>query len=132
MKTVWWSRLLGVLLLACALFSVSEGYSQRLFVSGGAQVASSSVQSPIGGTNPSVQGGIQFQTSDYFRFRVGTTFSELYTVEGAVQLHYLGDSEPVNPYLSAGYGYYVNGSRERGLIPVGAGVEYNVIGNVAL
>lgn len=132
MKTVWWPRFLGVLLLACALLSVSEGYSQRLYVSGGAQVASNSVQSPIGGTNPSVQGGIQFQTSDYFRFRVGTTFSELYTVEGAVQLHYLGDSEPVNPYLSAGYGYYVNGSRERGLIPVGAGVEYNVIGNVAL
>ena len=132
MKTVWWSRLLGVLLLACALFSVTEGYSQRLFVRGGAQVASSSVQSPIGGTNPSVQGGIQFQTSDYFRFRVGTTFSELYTVEGAVQLHYLGDSEPVNPYLTAGYGYYVNGNRERGLIPVGAGIEYNVIGNVAL
>lgn len=132
MKTVWWARILGVLLLACALLSVSEGYSQRLYVSGGAQVASNSVQSPIGGTNPSVQGGIKFQTSDYFRFRVGTTFSELYTIEGAAQLHFLGDSEPVNPYLTAGYGYYVNGNRERGLIPVGAGVEYNVIGNVAL
>jgi formylglycine-generating enzyme required for sulfatase activity len=90
------------------------------------------VQSPIGGTNPSIQGGIQFQTSDYFRFRVGTTFQELYTVEGAVQLHYLGDSKPVNPYLTAGYGYYLTGTGERGVLPVGAGLEYGLVKNLAL
>jgi formylglycine-generating enzyme required for sulfatase activity len=101
-------------------------------VSGGAHVASSSVQSPIGGTNPSIQAGIQFQTSEYFRLRLGTTFQELYTAEGAVQLHYLGDSEPLNPYLSAGYGYYLTGTGERGVIPVGAGVEYSLIKNLAL
>jgi formylglycine-generating enzyme required for sulfatase activity len=126
------SRLLGAILLTCALVGVTEAHSQRLYASGGAHVASSSVQSPIGGTNPSIQGGIQFQTSDYFRFRVGTTFQELYTVEGAVQLHYLGDSEPVNPYLTAGYGYYLTGTGERGVIPVGAGLEYGLVGNLAL
>lgn len=130
--TLWLSRFFGIFLLSCVLLGTSDGYAQRLYVSGGAHVASNTVQSPIGGTNPSVQGGIQFQTSDYFRFRLGTTFQELYTIEGAVQLHYLGDSEPVNPYLTAGYGYYVTGSSERGVLPIGAGIEYSLIENLAL
>jgi formylglycine-generating enzyme required for sulfatase activity len=63
---------------------------------------------------------------------VGTTFQELYTIEGEAQIHYLGDSEPVNPYLSAGYGYYVTGTGERGVIPLGAGLEYDLVDNFAL
>jgi formylglycine-generating enzyme required for sulfatase activity len=126
------SRFLAAFFVAFGLLGETETHSQRLYASGGAHVASSTVQSPIGGTNPSIQGGIQFETSEYFRFRVGTTFQELYTVEGAVQLHYLGESKPVNPYLTAGYGYYVNGSGERGVIPVGAGLEYGLVKNLAL
>jgi formylglycine-generating enzyme required for sulfatase activity len=49
-----------------------------------------------------------------------------------LQLHYLGDSQPVNPYLAAGYGYYVSGNNERGVIPVGLGLEYEVAENLAL
>jgi len=121
-----------LLILSVSLFGVAEGYAQRLYVQGGAHVASQSVRSPIAGTNTSFQGGVQFDVSEYFRLRLGTTFQELYTVEGAAQLHFLGDVKPVNPYLTAGYGYYVTGTQERGLIPVGAGIEYGLIENLAL
>jgi formylglycine-generating enzyme required for sulfatase activity len=120
------------LLTAWFLVGTSPTHSQRLYVSGGAHIASSSVQSSISGTTPAIQGGIKFETSDYLRLRLGTTFEELYTIEGAAQLHFLGDSEPVNPYLTAGYGYFVTGSGERGVIPVGAGIEYGLIKNLSL
>ena len=126
------SFLLALLLLAGGLCVPVDGHAQRLYVNAGAHVASSTVQSPIAGTNPSIQGGVQVESSEYMRFRLGTTFQELYTIEGAVQIHYLGDSTPVNPYLTAGYGYYLTGSRERGVIPIGAGMEYEFIKNLAL
>lgn len=113
-------------------FGNTDSYSQRLYVNGGAHLASESVQSRISGTNPSFSGGLQFETSDYVRFRLGTTFQELYTVEGGAQFHYLGDSTPVNPYLTVGYGYYLSGDTERGVIPVGAGIEYDLVKNFAL
>lgn len=127
----WLPRFFGVILLFLAL-GASDGHSQRLYVSGGAHVASNSVESQISGTSPSIQGGVQFQTTDYFRFRVGTTFQNIFTVEGAAQFHYLGNEGAVNPYLTAGYGYYVTGAQERGVIPVGAGLEYGLIENLAL
>jgi hypothetical protein len=34
--------------------------------------------------------------------------------------------------LTAGYGYYVSGNNERGVIPVGLGLEYEVAENLAL
>lgn len=126
------TSLVFLLLLGGLFVGSTEGYSQRLYVNGGAHVASQSVQSEVAGTSPSFSGGIQFESSDYLRFRLGTTFLDLYTIEGAAQFHFLGDSEPVNPYLTAGYGYYLTGSRERGVIPVGAGLEYNLIQNFAL
>lgn len=126
------ARLGTFLLIGLLFFCTTESYSQRLYVNGGAHVASESVQSKIAGTSPSFSGGIQFESSDYLRFRLGTTFQELFTIEGAAQFHFLGDSEPVNPYLTTGYGYYVTGSRERGVIPVGAGLEYDLIQNFAL
>lgn len=121
-----------LLLLGCSLVGAEKGNAQRLYVNGGAHVASQSVRSPVGGTGTSFQGGIQFETSEYFRVRLGTTYQGLYTIEGAVQLHYLGDTTPVNPYLTAGYGYFVNGTNERGLIPIGAGIEYGLVENLAL
>jgi len=63
---------------------------------------------------------------------VGTTIQDLYTIEGAAQIHYLGDSTPVNPYLTAGYGYYLTGDTERGVVPLGAGIEYDLVRNFAI
>ncbi len=126
------TSLSALLFLVGLSFGTIDSYSQRLYVNGGAHVASESSQSAVAGTNAAFSGGVQFATSDYVRFRLGTTFQDLFTVEGAAQFHFLGDSEPVNPYLVAGYGYYVTDSRERGVIPVGAGIEYNLIENLAL
>lgn len=134
MRTVRRSKKIALLffLVVGLWVGATEGYSQRLYVNGGAHVASKSVSSQIGGTNPSITGGLQFQSSDYVRFRIGTTFQKLYTIEGAAQFHYLGDSQPLNPYLFVGYGYFVTGNRERGVIPMGAGLEYNLINNLSL
>lgn len=119
-------------LIAWGIWGTAEAYSQRLYVSGGAHLASQSVRSPIAGTNAAVQGGIQLESSEYLRLRLGGTYQNIYSVEGALQLHFLGDSQPVNPYLAAGYGYYVGGSGERGVIPVGLGIEYGFTENLAL
>lgn len=122
---------LTTLLLLGFLVSIpAEG--QRLYVNGGAHVASESVQSPIAGTNSAFQGGMQFDASEYLRFRLGTTYQELFTLEGAMQVHVLGDSKPVNPYLTAGYGHFLNGTGERGVIPAGIGLEYEFLDNLAL
>jgi formylglycine-generating enzyme required for sulfatase activity len=109
-----------------------EAQSQRLYVNGGANVASQSISSQVAGTNPAFQAGIQFESSDYLRLRLGTTYQNLYSIDGLMQLHVLGESKPVNPYLMAGYGYFVSGDSERGVIPVGLGLEYGVAPNLAL
>lgn len=133
MKAGRWTKALAVLfLIAWGGWGGVEAFAQRLYVSGGAQLASQSIQSSIAGTNPAIQGGIQFESSEHLRFRLGGTYQNIYSVEGAMQIHYLGDSEPVNPYLTAGYGYFVNGSGERGVIPVGLGLEYGFAKNLAL
>ncbi len=126
------AQLLSLLLLSWSLFGVAETYSQRLFVNGGAHVASESIQSSIAGTNAAFQGGVQFESSEYVRLRLGATYQNIYSVDGLLQLHYLGDSQPVNPYIAAGYGYYVSGNNERGVIPMGLGLEYEVAENLAV
>ncbi len=128
----WTARLAVLILIAWGVWGGAEALSQRLYVSGGPHLASQSVESSIAGTNPAIQGGVQLESSEYLRLRLGGTYQNIFTVEGAMQLHFLGDSEPVNPYLTAGYGYYVGGSRERGVIPVGLGLEYGLVENLAL
>lgn len=129
----WSAHLATLFLLSWFLCGPAEAFSQRLFVNGGAHVASESVSSsPIAGTNPAFQAGFQFESSEHLRFRLGGTYQNLYSIDGMMQIHYLGDSAPVNPYLAAGYGYYVSGSSERGVIPVGLGMEYGLAKNLAL
>ena len=119
-------------MMAWCVCGAIEAQSQRLYVNGGANVASQSISSQVAGTNPAFQAGVQFESSDYLRFRLGTTYQNLYSIDGLMQIHVLGESEPVNPYLMAGYGYFVSGDDERGVIPVGLGLEYGVAPNVAL
>jgi formylglycine-generating enzyme required for sulfatase activity len=126
------AQLVTLLFLGWCLFGTVEVFSQRLYVNGGAHVASQSLSSQIAGTNAAFQAGMQFESSDYLRFRLGTTYQNIYSIDGLLQLHFLGDSEPVNPYLAAGYGYFVTGDDERGVLPVGAGIEYGMTENVAL
>jgi len=126
------AQLVTLLFLGWCLFGAVEVFSQRLYVNGGAHVASESISSQIAGTNAAFQAGIQLESSDYLRFRLGTTYQNIYSIDGLLQLHFLGDSEPVNPYLAAGYGYFVTGDDERGVLPVGAGLEYGMTENVAL
>jgi len=126
------AQILTLFLLSWCLCGAAEAYSQRLFLSGGAHVASNSIRSDLAGTNPAFQAGVQFETSEYLRLRLGATYQNLYSVDGLMQVHFLGDSTPVNPYLAAGYGYYISGDSERGVLPVGAGMEYGLTRNLAL
>lgn len=129
----WSAHLATLFLLSWFLCGPAEAYSQRLFFNGGAHVAPETASSaPIAGTNPAFQAGFQFASSEYLRLRLGGTYQNLYSVEGSMQIHYLGDSAPVNPYLSAGYGYYISGSSERGIIPLGLGLEYGLVENLSL
>jgi formylglycine-generating enzyme required for sulfatase activity len=123
---------LTLFLLSWCLCGPAEAYSQRLFVNGGAHVAPNSIRSQIAGTNPAVQGGIQLESSEYLRFRLGATYQSIFSIDGLMQIHFLGDSTPVNPYLAAGYGYYLSSGGERGVIPAGLGLEYGVADNLAL
>jgi len=131
------------LALLIAVASIpAEGLSQRLFVSGGAHLASSTVQSDLRGTSPAFQGGVQFQESEYIRARLAATSqASVLSVDGALQVHVLGDgvdvgNDKLNPYLMAGYGYYLSGgggnnaNELKGLFPAGVGVEYGLMGNL--
>ena len=126
----WSARVLTLFLLSWCLCGPAEAYSQRLFLNGGAHIASAA-GSDLDGTNPAVQMGVQLESSDYLRLRLGGTYQNIFSIDGIAQIHFLGDSEPVNPYLTAGYGYYI-GDRERGVLPVGAGIEYGIAKNFAL
>ena len=125
------AQVLTLFLLSWCLCGAAEAYSQRIFLNGGAHVASAT-GSELDGTNPAVQAGVQFESSEYLRLRLGTTYQSIFSIDGVAQIHFLGDSSPVNPYLTAGYGYYVGGSSERGVLPVGAGLEYGISKNFAL
>jgi len=130
----WFLRLAILFVVGSFLVAPPSAHSQRLFVNGGAQIASQSIQSPIAGTNPAVTGGVQLSSSEYLRLRLAGTYQNLYSVEGLMQVHFLGDDEVVNPYLAAGYGYYIlSGSdSERGVLPAGLGLEYGFAKNLAL
>ncbi len=125
------AKILTLFLLSWCLCGAAEAFSQRIFVNGGAHVASNSIESQISGTNPAFQGGVQFSTSEYLRLRLGGTYQNIFSIDGLAQYHFLGDSEPVNPYLAAGYGYYV-GDTERGLVPLAVGMEYGISKNLAV
>jgi formylglycine-generating enzyme required for sulfatase activity len=123
--------LMLLVMVWCACGAV-DAYSQRLYFNGGANVASQSIRSQIAGTNPAFKAGVQLETSDYIRLRLGMTYQKLYSVDGLIQVHVLGDHEPVNPYIMTGYGHFVFGDSERGVFPVGLGLEYGITDNVAL
>ena len=126
------AQVLTLFLLSWCLCGAAEAYSQRLFLNGGTHIASSSIESELAGTNPGIQTGVKFQTSEYLRLGLGGTYQSIFSIDGFVQYHFLGDTEPVNPYLSTGYGFYVGGDGERGVVPVGAGIEYGLGKNIAL
>lgn len=113
------------------LFGTTASHAQRLFVNGGAHIADQGLQSRLAGTHPAFQGGVQVRSSEYFRFRVGLTYQNLYSIDGVMQFHVLGDEEPVSPYLGVGYGRYVGGEGEQGLIPVSLGLEYGISPSLA-
>lgn len=125
-------RLLLLLLMAWGISGPLEAHSQRLFVNGGAHLASQSVQSQLAGTNPAIQGGIQFQFSEYFRFRTAVTHQNLLSVDGLFQFYFLGEGNNVDPFVTAGYGYYLSGQGEQGLIPSGLGIEYDILNSLSL
>lgn len=126
------AQILTLFLLSWCFCGAAEAYSQRLFLNGGAHIASNSIRSDLAGTNPAFQAGVQFETSEYLRLRLGGTYQNLFSIDGLAQVHFLGDNSPVNPYLAAGYGYYISSGGERGVLPVGAGIEYGLTKNLAL
>lgn len=114
-------------LLAAFLAIPTRAEAQRLYLSGGALLANEPVtNSEITGTNPSVRAGVMLDLFDYGRAQIGAAFQNLYAAEGIFQLHVLGTSKRASPYLYTGYGYYLNGNDERGILPLGIGVEYAV------
>ena len=125
------AQILTLFLLSWCLCGAAEAYSQRLFLNGGAHVASAT-GSELDGTNPAIQAGVQLESSEYLRLRLGGTYQNIFSIDGIAQIHFLGDSEPVNPYLTAGYGYYISSGGERGVLPLGAGLEYGITRNFAL
>lgn len=129
---MWMRYFLVFVFVAWGGFGSSEAYSQRLFVNGGAHLASQSVQSQLAGTNPALQGGIQFRFSEYFRFRTAVTHQNLLSVDGLFQFYFLGEDNEVDPYLTVGYGYYISDQGEQGLIPSGVGIEYGIFDNLSL
>ena len=115
-----------LLLLAAFIAIPTRAEAQRLYLNGGAYLANDPIVTDLSGTNPSVRGGVMFDLSDVGRVQVGASYESLLAAEGAFQLHVRGTDKKVSPYLYAGYGYYLNGDGERGILPVGLGVEYAI------
>jgi len=132
--TMSMKRLIAATALLLLVSGLSEANAQRLFLQGGALVAEDTELSEISGTTPAISGGIQFDYANYGRFRAGLTYQDLLSLEGIVQLHPLGVDAPVNPYVFAGYGrYFSRGvNQEKGVVPLGVGLEYGVQPNLAL
>jgi len=127
-------RFIAATLLFILVSSVSDANAQRLFLQGGALVAEDTELSSISGTTPSIAGGIQFDYANYGRLRTGITYQDLLSLEAMLQLHPLGVDAPVNPYVFAGYGrYFSRGvNQEKGMVPLGIGLEYGVQPNLAI
>jgi formylglycine-generating enzyme required for sulfatase activity len=128
-------RLIAAALLFMLVGSATDANAQRLYLQGGALVAEESeLSSSLTGTLPAVSGGIHLDYANFGRIRAGLTYQDLLSLEAAIQLHPLGVDAPVNPYIFAGYGrYFSRGvNDEKGMIPLGVGVEYGVQPNLAI
>ena len=121
-----------LLVLGGFLLGPADVLGQRLFLNGGANLTSSTVQSRIAGTSPSVKGGAQFQYSDHLRLRGQVTYQDVLSVGALLQVHVRDQDKKLNPYLAAGYGHYLSSGGEQGLLPVGIGMEYGLLGNLDL
>ena len=127
-----YSQILGLLLLAIFISVPTRAEAQRLYLNGGAYMANEPITSDLTGTNPSIRLGAMFDASDYGRVQVGGALQGLYAAEGIFQLHVRGTEKEVSPYLYAGYGYYLNGDSERGVLPAGIGVQYAIDQNLGI
>lgn len=127
-------KLIAAALLFILVGSASDAKAQRLFFQGGALVAEDTQLSSISGTTPALSGGVQFDYANFGRLRTGITYQDLLSLEAMLQLHPLGVDATVNPYVFAGYGrYFSRGvNQEKGMIPIGIGLEYGVQPNLAL
>ena len=135
MGTKKYLSLLCAFTLCLLLLNPSQAASQRLFLDGGASIAESnaSATTDLSGNKAVVAGGVMVNASEITRFSIGArSRGELIAVEGGVEIHPWKHSSEVSPYLSTGFGRYVNGDAEKGTIPLGLGVEYDVSPNVAI
>ena len=127
--------LLPVLVACLLVLSPSRAASQRLFLDGGASIAETNagVTTDLQGNKPVVAGGIMIEASDVTRFSLGArTRGSLVAIEGGVELHPWKHTNRISPYLSTGFGRYVNGDAEKGTIPVGLGLDYGVTSNLSI
>ena len=121
------------LLVAVAISLPNDALAQRLFLSGGALVSSQTDLSNLGGTNPSIAGGLMLDLNDVARLRAGLTYQNLTSAEGGVEFHVLGLDSDVSPYLYAGYGNFIFGEEnERGVFPLGIGLDYGLNNSVRI
>lgn len=135
MGTKTYVSLLPVLLLCLLVLSPSQAASQRLYLDGGASLAESSatLSSDLQGNKPVVAGGVMVDASDVTRFSLGArSRGNLIAVEGGVELHPWKHTSEVSPFLSTGFGRYVNGNAEKGMVPLGLGLDYEVAPNVSI
>ena len=118
------------LLVAALVLLPTDALSQRLFVTGGALVSQETDLSNLDGTNPAISGGIMLDLTSVARLRAGLTYQDLTSAEAGVEFHVLGLDSAVSPYLYTGYGNYIFGDEtERGVFPIGIGLDYGVGNN---
>jgi formylglycine-generating enzyme required for sulfatase activity len=123
----------ALLLMAVFVGAPSDALSQRLYVSGGALLSQDTNLSNLGGTNPSLSGGVLLDLNSVARLRAGLTYQDLTSAEGGVEFHVLGHESDISPYLYAGYGNYIFGDEtERGVFPLALGLDYSLSEGVRL
>jgi len=119
------------LLVAVLVLFPTDVLSQRLFVTGGALVSEETSLSNLNGTNPAISGGVMLDLNSIARLRAGLTYQDLTSAEAGVEFHVLGLNSSVSPYLYTGYGNFIFGEEtERGVFPIGLGLDYDVSNNV--
>lgn len=135
-KTMQIKRILSTvaaLLVAVLVCLPTDALSQRLFVTGGALVSQETNLSDLDGTNPAISGGLMLDLNSIARLRAGLTYQDLTSAEAGVEFHVLGLDSNVSPYLYAGYGNFIFGDdTERGVFPLGLGLDYAVGNNVSV
>lgn len=121
------------LLVAVLVLFPTDVLSQRLFVTGGALVSEETSLSNLNGTNPAISGGLMLDLNSIARLRAGLTYQDLTSAEAGVEFHVLGLNSPVSPYIYTGYGNFIFGEEtERGVFPIGLGLDYDVSNNVRI